>query len=600
MLLGRDGELKRLDELMARSRSGCGVIALLEGPAGIGKTALLAEGAGRARSCGFSVLRAAGSELEREFAFGVLRQLFAPVVAPGRESADLLEGAAALAAVPLGLVVATADAVAGPGDAVAAAMHGLYWLTANLSELAPLVLVVDDAHWADAMSLRFVLYLARRVADLPVFLLVAARPIAAHGDAGLLAQLAGLAGVVWLRPAPLSEREVRRLVRDGGLPDAEEKFIGACHRASGGNPFLLSELLAELDAEGASGTAGDAARVADFAPAGIVRWILPRLAALGEDAQRLAFAFAVLGVGAALSDAAVLTGLELSAAAAAADALIGAHILTGERPHEFVHPLLRSAVYDALSPARRAEAHARAAHLTAERGAPLARVAAHLLVSEPGRDGWAVHVLRAAAREASSSGAPESAASYVERALEETQPPAVRAELLLELGDAQLQGGLAGATQSIREALELSADPRRRAEICHALGRAVFYTGDWAGVREAVLRGLAELPDGDDDLSLELRALYITLARSAPETPVAAGAQRRVRALVAADTPARTRIERMLLIQRAYESVLSGSQPHHEVARLVHRALADGVLLEDTATDTWLYGGACYALIYCG
>ena len=103
------------------------------------------------------------------------------------------------------------------------------------------------------------------------------------------------------------------------------------------------------------------------------------------------------------------------------------------------------------------------------------------------------------------SGAPGSAASYLQRALEEPPLPAVRAELLLELGEAQLQAGLAGATERMREALDLSIDPRPRAEICLALGRALFAAGDWPGAREAFHSGVSELQNEDDDLSLLLR-----------------------------------------------------------------------------------------------
>jgi DNA-binding CsgD family transcriptional regulator len=448
------------------------------------------------------------------------------------------------------------------------------------------------------MSLRFVLYLARRLEDLPVVVLVATRPVTKPDEDELLAQVGGLPGLVVLRPMPLGKQEVAQLVRESGLREADEEFIVACYHASGGNPFLLGELLSELGTEVVSGSADDAARVALFAPTGIVRWVLVRLRALGEDAQRLASAFAVLGVGAPLADAAILAGLDPSSAATAADALIDGNILGGEREYVFVHPVVRSAVYDALSPVRRGEAHARAARVLAERGAPLARVAAHLLASEPGRGGWAVEVLRGAAREAGASGAPGSAVSYLERALEETQPPAVRSELLFELGEAQLRAGLPGATGRIRQALGVSADTRRRAEICLALGRALFYIGDYRGAREALRLGLAERPDVDDDLSLELRGWYSELVPNDPPWPGAAGA--RLRRMLEDDAPARTRIERLLLAHIACKSALSGERPREEVVRLVRRALADGALLGDSPTDPGPHMSACHAHLYAG
>lgn len=593
LLVGRERELGRIEELLGRVRSGCGAVAVLEGPAGIGKTALLAEAARRAGGGGFRVLRAVGGELEREYAFGVVRQLFWPVVAPGRYRGDLLEGAAGLATLPLGLPGEPADRFSSLGDA-SVAMHGLYWLTASLADRAPLLIAVDDAHWADEMSLRFALYLARRVTDLPVLMLVGARPAAGLGTDGLLARLGALGSVEWLRPVPLTEPQVGRVIEQCGLRDADPRFVAACHHASGGNPFLVSELLAGLAAT-ATGGADEAALVVGFAPQGIVRWVLSRLAGLGEDAGRLASALAVLGPGALLADAAVLAGLDLPAAAPAADALIAAHLVAAEGGYGFVHPLVQEAVYEGLGPAGRAAAHARAARLTADGGAPLPRVAAHLLAADPGRDDWAIGVLRAAARQAVASGAPGSAASYLERAIE-AQPRPARAELLLELGEVQLQAGLAGATHRMREAVELSTDPRRRAEACRGLGRALLSTGDWAGAAEAFGRGLDELDDQDDELSLELRGWSVTLGRGGSPAAEAAVLSARDQG----DAPARTRIERLQLARLAYESALSGVRPCQEAAGLARRALAGGALLDDCAADTGPYSAACYALAYAG
>jgi DNA-binding CsgD family transcriptional regulator len=599
LLLAREGELSVIEELLARAGAGCGAVALVEGPAGIGKSALLAQATRGAAGSGFGVLRAAGGQLERQFAFGVARQLFAPVVGAGEARCDLLEGAAGLAAGPLGLLVAEREAAGAAGDLgdrASAAMHGLYWLTLNLSERAPLLLVLDDAHWADAMSLAFVCYLARRLEDAPVLVLVAARPAPRSGEDEPLAQLHALQGLRLLRPAPLSEPAVARLIGESGLRGAHDDFVVACHHASGGNPFLLGELLGALLADHAGGSAADAVRVAQIAPQSIARAVLARLVALGGDAQRLASAFAVLGAGALLSDAVALAELQPPAAAAAVDALIAAHILTAERPYEFVHPLVQGAIHDGLPPAGRAEAHARAARLTAQAAAPLGRVAAHLLAADPARDGWAIEMLRAAAREASANGAPASAASYLQRALHESPARALRAELLLELGQAQLQAGIPGATARIRATLELQDDPRRRAEICLTLGHALYYTGDYAAARETFSQGLAELGDAADDLFLELRGWYISVARHDAQSR-AVGLER-LAPILESETPGRTRMERYLLAQLGYEWAQSGEQPHHKVAKLAHRAFAQGALFQDTGNDIGI--GWCLTLLFVG
>jgi DNA-binding CsgD family transcriptional regulator len=595
LIVDRERELAQIDELIDRARTGSGGVAVLEGPAGIGKTALLAEATRRADRLGFSVLQGGGARLELEYPFGVVRQLFARMPGARSGSSDLFEGAARLAEVPLGLGAAAGESPDVSADP-SAAMHGLFWLTANLAERAPVLMAVDDAHWADAMSLRFALYLGRRVDDLAVVSLIVTRPISEHAGNELLTELGALPGLRRLRPTPLIEADVGRLIEQNRLHDPDAGFVTACYRATGGNPFLLEELLTGLVADGVSGSADDAPRVEGFAPEGIVRWVLARLGALGEHAQRLAGAFAVLGA-VPLSDAAALADIGPSAAAAA-DELVAAHILVPGRGYEFVHPVLQAAVYDGLGPARRAQAHALAARLTSAHGASSQRVAAHLLASDPGDDDWVVDALRAAAREAGASGAPESSVAYLERALAETQPSGTVAELLLELGEAQLQAGRPGASERLQQALELATEPGQQARILLTLGTALFSTGEYVRAREALRRGLAHLPSGDE-LSLELTGWSIALARDAP--PLPAVTQRRLRSLLEDEAPGRTRQERLLLVHLAYEGVRSGARGSEEVAGLARRALADGALLHDSTSDIMgPYGGACYALLYAG
>ncbi|MGO9975573.1 MAG: hypothetical protein ACLP01_22795 [Solirubrobacteraceae bacterium] len=384
-------------------------------------------------------------------------------------------------------------------------------------------------------------------------------------------------------PAPLGKPEVARLIKQRGWRDAHEDFVLACEHASGGNPFLLGELLGALRADCAGAGTSDAARVAQIAPASIARAVLARLVALGADAQRLASAFAVLGAGAPLGDATALAELAPPAVATAVDALVGAQIVTAERPYGFVHPLVQGAIHDGLPPGARAESHARAARLTAQAGAPLGRVAAHLLAADPAGDAWATQTLRAAAREASANAAPASAASYLQRALRESPELELRAELLLELGEAQLHAGIPGAAEHIRATLELQDDPRRRAEICLKLGHALVYTGDYAAGRDAFSEGLAQLDGTEDDLFLELRGRYINAARDDSQSRQVG--LERLQPILESDAPGRTPTERYLLAQLAYEWAHSGEQPRENVARLAHRALAQGALLNDARND---------------
>src|SRR5215208_2864445 len=188
-LLERSEELARIESALAEACSGRGAFVVIEGPAGIGKTALLAAARTAAADSGMRVLRSRGTELERDFAFGVVRQLFEPTLAEASEldRADLLQGAAGVAAGLLGLRGAppTNSAPSSAVDPSFAILHGLYWLCANLAAVGPLCVVVDDAHWADAASLRYLAFLLTRLDELDASLVVATRPHEPGTDAAL-------------------------------------------------------------------------------------------------------------------------------------------------------------------------------------------------------------------------------------------------------------------------------------------------------------------------------------------------------------------------------------------------------------------------------
>jgi len=194
----RERELAAV-EVLLELRGG---MLLVEGRAGIGKTSLVEVACSRADELGYEVVRARGSELESGFAFGVLRQLFERRLAgAGEGEREALLAGPAGAAWPL---LSGEFAVEPAGDSWFAVLHGLYWLVVNLAASRPLLIAVDDAHWADEPSLRWLAYLAPRLEGLAAGMLVALR----QGDpavmgAPLLAVRA--AAAVVLRPALLSE-----------------------------------------------------------------------------------------------------------------------------------------------------------------------------------------------------------------------------------------------------------------------------------------------------------------------------------------------------------------------------------------------------------
>ena len=158
----REAELAALEGLLSAVCGGEGGLVVVEGPAGIGKTRLLGAARELALASGVEVLSARGGELEQEFAFGVVRQLFElPLAAATSDArAELLSGAAGLSSSLF--VSAPVDVLRGGRESSFAMLHGLYWLAANFALRKPTLLAVDDLHWADEPSLRWLIYLARR------------------------------------------------------------------------------------------------------------------------------------------------------------------------------------------------------------------------------------------------------------------------------------------------------------------------------------------------------------------------------------------------------------------------------------------------------
>jgi DNA-binding CsgD family transcriptional regulator len=484
-LLERDGELGVLAALVAQAAGGDGGVGLIEGPPGIGKTRLLAAARQLAAEAGMRCLSARGSPMERAFPFGVVRQLFEPVLA-----ADAGPGSEVFAG-PAGraerLLAGEAEPTVSSGPF--AVYHGLYWLTANISATGALALLVDDLHWGDPPSLAAVEYLGRRLEDLPVLLVIASRAHEPGFDRSALDILGQEPIAREVTPRALSEAATAGLVR-ARLPAADDAFCRACHAATGGNPLLVAELASALAAEGVTGRADDAARVTEVGPEAVARAVRLRLARLPERARSLAAAASVLGDGAPLEDAAALSGLELPAAMAAATALAEADLLRADETIAFVHPVVRSAVYASLGPFGRRDAHARAVRLLTRAGRPAERIAAHVLRCPPAADPDAVQILRAAARRSMADGATGLAADYLLRALDEPPPDGQRPEILFELGTAERLQNLPRAAGHLREALTLTDDPARRARIALGLGRALFgvrRTGEAKAVFEEAL-----------------------------------------------------------------------------------------------------------------
>jgi DNA-binding CsgD family transcriptional regulator len=566
-LLDRERELAEIGGLTEAARAGSGGLAVVEGPAGIGKTRLVQEAARVAGAAGFEALRARGSEFEAEISFGVARQLFEPMLraASGAERRRLLAGVAGLGARALGLAGGEH-----PADRFAA-IHGLFWLCANRAERGPMVVLVDDVQWVDDPSLAWLGYLARRVGDLALLLVVGLRSGDPDAERGELARLLGDGEVRHLVLGPLGPAAVAAIVRAELDPDADGVFCAACWELTGGNPLFVRELLAAAREPRLSAHGESVEALRRIAPAAVATSVLARLGRLGAESVALARAVAVLGAGAEVVPAARLADLDPAVAELTADRLAAAQILAPVRPLEFVHPLIGAAVLEDVAPGARRVAHRRAAELLDGEGeGSLARVAAHLLECGPAEDRWVAQRLGDAAREALDRGAPDIAATYVRRALEEPPAEAARAPLLLSLGIAEGRAGQPDAIAHLEQALAAADnDQRVRIGASARLARAYYYSDQAGRAVEVLERAIAIVGDTDPGLALRLEAAAAQIG--ALDERTAPAAVRRGEALRAclrtlADPPVN------LLVMLAFHAARANRAA--EAQELAERALA--------------------------
>lgn len=498
-LLEREEELAAIAGLLDAAAAGDGGLLTIEGEAGAGKTALLEAAAGIGEEREMLVLRARGGEYERDFPYGVVRQLFERLLGEDGRREELLGGSAALAAPVFEPAAAPRE-----GADPFAAEHGLYWLVADLAASRPLLLLVDDAQWADPASLSALAYVARRLDGLAAALVAGVR-IGDPAEPGELDRIRREPCAHLLEPPPLSPPAVAALVAAETGRDPGERLALACLEATAGNPFLLTELSRALEVEGAELIEVDPASLSGLAAAGVAKWLLARLEGLGESSAEVARAVAVLEPNAEVRLVAALAGLPVEAVARAAESLIEARLVADARPLAFVHPLVRAAVLADMSTPRRAAVHGQAARLLRENGAAADAVAAHLLLAEPAANEWAVGELRAAAELAVARGAAGAGVRYLRRALREPPPPGQRLAVSRELGSALLKADDPEGIDVLRAVRSSLDDPVARAEIVTEISLSLTIRRRSEEANELLGESLAEQPDPDGELATLLR-----------------------------------------------------------------------------------------------
>jgi DNA-binding CsgD family transcriptional regulator len=512
-LLEREGELQALEEVLAGARNGSGRTLIVEGAVGIGKTALIESAHRQAAALGLLVRAARGSELERDFPFGVVRQLLEPTVmaASQTDREELFRGAASGARRVLG--DAAAEAVEPGAEASFSILNGLHWVVAGLADRHPIALVIDDLHWADTSSLRLLAFLAQRIDDLPCAIVGASRPREDEASEAFLGELRAIPTVEFIHPRAFSEGAVATLVKERLGTRPADEFAAACRESTAGNPLLVSELVRAIAEAGISPSAEEAGRVDELAPESVADYVTRHLERLGDDATGLAQAASVLGDPAPLALAGELADVR-DRDAPLAHRLREIEILTSEDPIRFRHPLVRRAIHDSLSlDARDRLNRAAMEHFRSVAG-DRDRAAAHALATRPGRaEPATLELLRRAAGDALARGAPEAAINHLCRALEEPPPPKERWAVLLELGLAQRQAGKLAAADTFRAALQATSSERERAHIAFELGHTYQLALDWAAAIEAF--EMASLSN-DDPLVVRIQAELLMSAMYLP------------------------------------------------------------------------------------
>ena len=348
-------------------------------------------------------------------------------------------------------------------------------------------------------SLRYLAFLLPRLEELPVTVLLAVRAGEEGPDGGLLAGLAADPATEVVEPPPLSQDAVGQLLGTGVAQLFDAAFVTRCHQATGGIPFLVEPLARQLADEGIASPAAMAPQIETLGGPTVARWVQLRLAQLGRPAVRLARATTILESGEP-GQVAQLAGLTPSDAATARDALTTAGVLARGRPLTFVHPIVRRAVYDEIGDAERAVGHRHAARLLASAEAPGELVAEHLLATEPASDAWVTGQLVRAARAAARTGASDSAAAYLRRALAEPPAPEKLSGVLLELGHAEFNARHPDALCHLEQAVAAAAEGPARAAGTLAYALAASRDRRMADSVRVLDDAIASLGGNDDAL----------------------------------------------------------------------------------------------------
>ncbi|MEU1125758.1 AAA family ATPase [Streptomyces sp. NPDC005899] len=557
-----------------------GGLLVFSGEAGIGKTALLGEiQAMAADRC--TVWSARGGETVTSVPFHVVRQLLQPALDqfPADEARALFGDWFEITAPALGLAEPT-----GPQPDPQGVRDGLDHVVSRLaSRLShrPLLLMVDDAHWADGESLAWLAGFTARLSELPLLVVQAHRPQEladrnADWEVGRSPHDGGLAGhpaLVRVALRALTPDATAELVRAALGEHADDPFCREVWAVTGGNPYEAVELVAKAQDRELPPVEESAGLLRELGASARGSGLVARLERLGTNANRFAWAAAVLGTEISQELAANLAGMSPAEAADCTARLRDARIVSGFDPLEFVHPLIASAVYRSIPPATRTAFHGRAAWAITEAGLGAAAASRHLLEVHPDDDQEVVAQLREAAGQHLAVGAPEAARRCLERALQEPPRPHDRAALLYELGCATLLSSPPTTVQHLRAALDTPGlDETLRVDATFRLAAALSHNNQLKEAALSLAAEAARTAPGPGLMRLQA-AHFLWEGMQAAEDDGPARSARLTRN--AGHLKGRDNAERALLTLRAFDAMLRGEDAQL-VVDLCERALVNG------------------------
>ncbi len=481
-LVGRDAELDLLRVSLDTARNGRGRIVLLRGEPGIGKTRLLEEARQRALDSGFVVHTAQVSDFGGGRQGDAQRQLLRQLTRSGEPDAgDLtpVQVAALQAGLdqPLSAVAMTAWQAIDEAARAAAVREVLALLVQRMARRTPLLLAVEDLHWADETTLAAIGRLASVAAEQAILLLLTARGDGDPLERGLREKLSGLPFTL-IDLTPLNGAEATALA--GGLSRLDAAVVAAAIERAGGNPLFLEQLLRNAMEGGA-----------DQLPGSLRSLVLARFDRLPAADQRILEAASVLGQ---RFEAAALSHVARQADCVPQAALRAGLLRVEGAGFAFSHALIREGIYRSLLRARRGELHALAAQYHGTRDLPLR--AEHL---ERGGDaGAALAYLEAAISERAAFRA-RNAVALADRGLGLNPDATVRARLLLLRAEALLDSGQARAAQdAFVLALAAVEDEMQRCNALIGLAGARRIIEDLPGALEALERAQAIATTADN------------------------------------------------------------------------------------------------------